>query len=93
MSSGIKRMFGMMPASEVTVNKRFRTDCGGVTCEAGPNGWTVIWADGSTNYGDTVDTAENNLQKAIDKLLHHIPEAEEIKKESCGNCETCKCES
>lgn len=61
----MKRFFGMMPSSEIEKEKRFKDKCDlSITIQAGPNGWTVIYADGSTNYKDEVATTEENFNKA-----------------------------
>ena len=61
----MNRFFGMMPANEVEITRRFKDDCNlTVTIEAGTRGWTIIWADHSTNYSDVDDTSENNFAKA-----------------------------
>ena len=63
----MRRMFGMMPSDCVTIIKKYRYKLGlALTIESGPEGWTIIWADGSTTYKDVKDTAENNLQDAIE---------------------------
>ena len=45
------RFMGMMPSSEIEIEKRFDTGNGfTVTIQAGPNGWTIIYADQSTKF-------------------------------------------
>lgn len=61
----MKRFFGMMPSYEIEKEKMFRDkNYLSVTIQAGPNGWTVIYADGGTNYKDEVATTEENFDKA-----------------------------
>lgn len=66
----MNRFFGIMPADEVEITKYFK-DANDLTIriEAGPNGWTIIWADHSTNYSDVLDTSENNFAKAFDTAV------------------------
>ena len=65
----MKRFFGMMPSSEVEIIKTFRSNnYGEVTIEAGQHGWTIMFADCSAQYEDIEDTAENNFNKAFEKL-------------------------
>lgn len=61
----MKRFFGMMPSSEIDREENYR-DNGNykLRIQAGPHGWTVIYADGSTNYKDEDGTTEENFQKA-----------------------------
>lgn len=63
----MNRFFGLMPCNEVEKHKTFKDSSGlPVTIEAGPNGWTIMWADHSTTYGDIRDTTEHNFQRAYD---------------------------
>ena len=69
----MNRFFGIMPADEVEITKKYK-DANNltITIEAGPNGWTIIWADHSTTYRDIRDTSENNFQRAYDIAVHHL---------------------
>lgn len=61
----MKRFFGVMPAECVEMKRSFRDNNDLiVTIEAGPGGWTIIWADHNVDYCDVDDTAENNFKKA-----------------------------
>ena len=63
----------MMPFSEIEISKRFKDDMGlEVTIDAGPNGWTILYADSSSEYKDEIDTAENNFKKALEILKSHL---------------------
>lgn len=59
------RFFGLMPPDYVEIRKKFR-DSSGLTIiiEAGPKGWTIIWADHSVDYGNKDDTSDNNFKMA-----------------------------
>jgi len=81
-------MFGLMPRDEIKIEKIFEVDGGAhVTLQSGENGWTVIWADSSTNYEDVKDTSENNFNKALNYLKSYFPEVRELKQYS----ELCEC--
>ncbi len=68
-----------MPASEVELQKVFDTGHGlKATVEAGKNGWTVIYADYSTEFKNENDTPENNLEKGIAVLRSHFSELTEV---------------
>lgn len=66
----MKRFMGMMPSNEVKKEKQFKVGAGQltVTVQAGENGWTIIYADSSSDYKDVVDTTENNFNKAVEVL-------------------------
>lgn len=61
----MNRFFGMMPTDEI--NRESRFDVGGriVTIQAGENGWTIIYADGSTEYEDVQATTDANFDSAF----------------------------
>jgi len=63
-------MFGMMPSSEVEKCNHFKVGAGQlrVTIEAGPNGWTILYADHSSDGMNVHDTTENNFNKAMELL-------------------------
>lgn len=62
----MNRFFGMMPWKLVEISKTFKDDLGlRIRVEAGKNGWTILYADSSTEYKDVEDTAENNFQSAL----------------------------
>ena len=65
----MNRIFGMMPRSEVKIEKKFKDPYGYSSpfiLQAGEHGWTVIMPDGGSRYKDENDTPENNYQKAYD---------------------------
>lgn len=81
----MKRMFGMMPSSEVDREEIYR-DKGNheLRIQAGPHGWTVIYVDESTNYKDEEGTTEDNFQKAYkvaDEAVGPLTPVEESDKE------------
>ena len=70
----MKRFAGMMPREEIKKEKHYKCKDGGtIIAQAGPNGWTVIWADHGTNYKDTVATTEENFQSALKVIEHYFP--------------------
>lgn len=71
--NNMKRFFGMMPSSEIEQEKRYIDDSGlKITIQAGKNGWTILYADSSSEYADVVDTTENNHNKALEVLKSHL---------------------
>jgi len=76
----MKRFMGMMPSSEVKKEKQFKVGVGQliVTVQSGENGWTILYADSSSEYKDVVDTIENNFNEALDVLTTHFSNINEI---------------
>ena len=70
----MKRFMGMMPSIEVKKEQKFKVGIGQltVTVQAGENGWTILYADSSSEYKDVVDKTENNFNKAIEVLKTHF---------------------
>lgn len=59
------RFMGLMPCDEVEKYRTFKDSNGFlISIEAGPKGWSIIWADQSVDYADVNDTTENNFNKA-----------------------------
>lgn len=78
----MKRFFGMMPVSEIERTKQFVDECGlSVLIDAGPNGWTVRFADMSSKYKDESIGTEANFKNAYDVAVECVgkltPKAEE----------------
>lgn len=69
----MKRFAGMMPHEEIKKEKHYKCEDGTIIAQAGPNGWTVIWADNGTNYKDNVATTEENFQTALTVIEHYFP--------------------
>ena len=66
----MNRFIGMMPSSEVKKEEQFKVGVGRltVTIQAGENGWTILYADNSSEYKDIIDTVENNFDNAFNLL-------------------------
>ena len=86
----MNRFFGMMPLSEVKIRKTFIDDLGlKISIDAGENGWTIMYADSSSEYKDVVDTTENNFNSALTVLKSHFDVEEyngEPQEECKGEC-------
>lgn len=75
----MERFFGMMPASEIDITKRFKDENGyKISIDAGKHGWTITYADSSTEYDDIDGTAEENFERAYDVLKSHFSNLIEI---------------
>jgi hypothetical protein len=60
----MKRFFGMMPSSEVKLEKTYVDEFGmKIMIQSSENGWSILYSDGSSEYQDVVDTVENNQIK------------------------------
>lgn len=69
----MKRFMGMMPVSEIKIEKIYKDELGfKIIVQAGKHGWTILYADGSSMYDDIDDIPENNLKRALDELRIHI---------------------
>ena len=67
------RVFGIMPTEEVTMQESYIDGMGGtIIIQAGPNGWSILYADGSADYCDEVNEDTINFQKAYDKVNENI---------------------
>jgi len=84
----MNRFFGMMPSSEVKKSKSFKVGVGQltVTIQAGENGWTILFADSSSEYKDVIDTTENNFNKALYVLKTHFCDVNEIDEKEKFEC-------
>lgn len=63
----MKRFMGMMPSKDVDKEQNFKVGTLKlkVTIQSGSKGWTILYADGSSEYEDVEDTVENNYNKAF----------------------------
>ena len=78
---------GMMPSDEIKKSKTFIDELGlKITIDAGENGWTIMYADCSTQYKDTVDTTDNNFNTALEVLVSHLKVKETEVEEEIGEC-------
>ena len=74
----MKRMFGMMPVTEIEKEAHFFDKNNlSVIIQAGPNGWTVVYADGSTDFKDVVAATEENFESAKKKAVEALGELTE----------------
>lgn len=77
----MERFFGMMPVDEIEIEKVFK-DSPESSCtervQAGPNGWSILWADHSSTCKDESIGTDKNLKNAIAELKKHFPDAIEV---------------
>jgi hypothetical protein len=70
----MQRFAGMMPSSDVTIKRTFDTGGGlKVIVEAGPKGWSILYADYSSEYKDVDAPAKDNFDAAMKVLTGHFP--------------------
>lgn len=83
----MNRYMGLMPRKEI-VKEIFYVDGNGlrITIQAGPNGWTIVWADGGTNYKDQEKTTEENFNEAYETAIGLIGSITEVKEENLSEC-------
>ena len=78
----MERFFGMMPSKEIEKSKTF-VDKNGLKAyiDAGKNGWTVRYADQSSQFEDVEATTEDNFNAALETLKSEIPSMAECASE------------
>ena len=78
----MKRLFGMMSmmsAKEIEVSNIYDDGYGKkVTIDAGPNGWSILLADGSSKYKDESKGTEANLAEAEKIAKGFFPDLRKI---------------
>lgn len=84
----MKRFAGLMPVENIEATRRYHVGEAGkvVVVDAGPQGWTIIHSDGSTQYKDVEGTTEENMQRAVTVLENnyevvYLAESQELRKE------------
>ena len=83
----MKRMFGMMPSSEVEIEKLYRDDLNlKIIIQSGKHGYSIIYADSSAEFKDIDDTAENNFNLALSIVKEKLGE---LKEETGSKYEIC----
>lgn len=81
-----ERFFGLMKSDDVKADGAFRDSCGlHMEIEAGPKGWTIIWADFSTTFKDAEQETEVNFKEAYDCANKAVGPLEIVEKLSTKN--------
>lgn len=69
----MKRFMGMMPSDCIEIRKNFKDENGlKVHIDAGSEGWTVIYGDGSTEYADVEVSSEDNYKAAYESASKNL---------------------
>ena len=70
----------MIPSSEVKREERFKVGMRQltVTVQSCENGWTILYADSSSEYQDEIDTTDNNFDKAMKVLNSHFSDINKV---------------
>lgn len=70
----------MMPSEEVKIEKRYNVGYNqlSVTIQAGEKGWTVLFADGASDYLDKEQSSEANFDEAFKHLSNCFGDINEI---------------
>ena len=75
----MKRFFGMMPSTEIEIEKCYKDEDGyKITIQAGKNGWTIIYADHSTDFKDIIGSANKNFEEAYNLAVNRLGTLTEI---------------
>ena len=82
----------MMPSNEIEIERILVDDYGlKITIQAGPNGWTILWADGASTYKDEVHSAEENYNIALEEVKKHVTIVSEYEASKESAEEVCEC--
>ncbi len=82
----MKRFFGMMPSDEIGKEKCFKDKDGySITIQAGVHGWSIIYADNSSEFTDTDDTVDNNFSAAYTRAVERLGELCEEESSNASN--------
>jgi len=83
----MNRFFGMMPSECIEISKSYKDENGlRIHIDAGKEGYTVRYADCSSEYADINATAEDNFKSAYNIASSHF-KLTEVNTENCGECE------
>ena len=69
----MKRFLGMMPSTEIEIEKCYKDKDGyKIIIQAGKNGWTIIYADYSTDFKDIISSANKNFEEAYNLAVNRL---------------------
>lgn len=69
----MKRFFGMMPSTEIEIERYYKDKNGyKITIQSGSNGWTIIYADTSSEFRDVTVSADENFKEAYDLAVDRL---------------------
>ena len=75
----MKRFFGMMPSSEIKKEKCYKDKYGyKIRIQSGLNGWTIIYADSSTDFRDITNSVDENFNDAYNLAVARLGTLTEI---------------
>ena len=67
----MKRFFGMMPSTEIEIEKYYKDEDGyKIIIQAGKNG--IIYADHSTDFKDIISSANENFEEAYNLAVNRL---------------------
>lgn len=71
----MKRFFGMMPNDEIEREERYLDKYNDkVMIQAGPNGWTILYANGGSHYKDETKSTDDNFKEAYENATEFLGE-------------------
>ena len=69
----MRRFFGMMPSSEIEIERCYKDKNGyRVRIQAGVNGWTIIYADSSSDFKDITVSTDENFKDAYNLAVEKL---------------------
>lgn len=71
----MERIFGKMPSNEVEEEGCFRESDteDQFLIQAGPNGWSAVWEDGTSIFEDNKATTDENFKRALKSVKTNVP--------------------
>lgn len=73
--------------TEIEREERFVDPVGlKITIQAGPNGYSILYADGSSQFKDIKDYTDNNFKIAYDIAKGNLGELTLVNEPCCGEC-------
>lgn len=71
----MKRFFGMMPSDEIEREEGYLDKYNHkIIIQAGPNGWSILYADGSSQYKDETKSTDDNFKEAYENATKSLGE-------------------
>ena len=75
----MKRFMGMMTSNEIEREENFKDQNDlKIKIQAGPNGWTILYADGASTYRDNTCSTEENFNEAYETAVKDLGELKKV---------------
>ena len=75
----MERFMGIMPTNEIEREENFKDQNDlKIKIQAGPNGWTILYADGARIYKDNTCSTEENFNEAYETAVKDLGELKKV---------------